>query len=163
LIEIGDDNDIHPFAAAYNGGAGIAMKPGGAGNNLAAFFYRNNAGLPVDLGDDGHTANDPGDLDGGPNTLLNYPEITGISGSIIAGTTCANCTVLIYVAHGNPAAPGGGASAHEFVLADAAGTWSFDLGDELNPGEITLQARDPSGNTSEFSPRHIIYLPLVLS
>lgn len=35
--------------------------------------------LGIDLGDDGVTANDPGDGDSGPNDLLNFSEITGMN------------------------------------------------------------------------------------
>ncbi len=41
----------------------IEARPGGA------------AAAPIDLGDDGPTANDPGDGDGGPNGRLNHPEL----------------------------------------------------------------------------------------
>lgn len=35
--------------------------------------------IPIDLGDDGHTANDAGDEDEGPNNLQNSPKLTSIT------------------------------------------------------------------------------------
>jgi len=37
------------------------------------------AGLAIDLAQDGRTVNDLNDLDSGPNTLLNFPEITSVT------------------------------------------------------------------------------------
>ncbi|WP_290642478.1 DUF4347 domain-containing protein, partial [Aquabacterium sp.] len=68
----GDGNII-----AGNGGAGIAIV-GGTGN----LFYRNsiysNTGIGIDQGNDGVTANDYNDGDGGANYLNNYPVITSV-------------------------------------------------------------------------------------
>jgi len=68
----GDGNII-----AGNGGAGIAVA-GGNGN----LFYRNsiysNTGIGIDLGNDGVTANDYNDADGGANYQTNYPVITSV-------------------------------------------------------------------------------------
>ncbi|MDO8955221.1 MAG: cadherin-like domain-containing protein [Gammaproteobacteria bacterium] len=69
---VGDGNVI-----AGNGGAGIAVASGNG--NL---FYRNsihsNTGLGIDLGNDGVTANDYNDGDGGANYLNNFPVITSV-------------------------------------------------------------------------------------
>jgi Mg-chelatase subunit ChlD len=59
----------------------------------------------IDLGGDGPTANDAGDADEGPNTLLNFPDgITVVSGAEdtvtitgqVSGPTAAGSTVEIY-------------------------------------------------------------------
>jgi hypothetical protein len=63
---------------AYNGKSGIAVasRPDALHND----FYSNrifaNGGLPIDLGDDGITLNDPLDPDTGPNNLQNTPIFT---------------------------------------------------------------------------------------
>jgi CSLREA domain-containing protein len=119
-----------------------------------------NAGLPVDLGNDGATPNDVGDGDSGPNNLLNYPEITSASGTAISGTVCSGCTVLVYAALGNPAQNGGGG---EYLMqTTAVGTaWSVTLLTGHTAATITLLAVDSTGNTSEMSPRPQYYLPLI--
>jgi hypothetical protein len=63
----------------HNGGSGVAVS--GSDNAIIACCIFNNSGLGIDLlggiqNGFGVTANDPGDVDSGPNELLNYPEIT---------------------------------------------------------------------------------------
>ena len=130
-------------------------------NRITPTFVRYNRGLPIDLNNDGPTANDPGDLDTGPNTLLNYPVVTASAGSTITGTVCASCTVYIYRATGNPAAGGGGGAYLMQVTANASGAWTATLSGGVTPGEITLLAVDPGGNTSEMRPRPQLMLPLI--
>jgi hypothetical protein len=61
-----------------NTGAGIAVTGSSQGIELVRNRFSDNTGLPFDLGADGVTANDTGDLDGGPNGLLNFPTFTPI-------------------------------------------------------------------------------------
>lgn len=71
---------------ASNEGHGIVLDARAAGpNQFAANSIHDNGGLGIDLKDDGVTPNDPGDLDGGPNNLQNYPEITSarINGDVL--------------------------------------------------------------------------------
>ncbi|MDW8309841.1 MAG: GEVED domain-containing protein, partial [Verrucomicrobiales bacterium] len=56
----------------YNDGAGVAFLAGSY-NSAIGNDYSGNKGIPIDLGGDGPTHNDEGDLDEGPNDLLNYP------------------------------------------------------------------------------------------
>lgn len=45
------------------------------GNRISRDNFVSNAGLDIDLGDDGPTPNDRGDLDNGPNRLQNFPVL----------------------------------------------------------------------------------------
>jgi len=161
---------VGPQVIANNGGAGIMLwgDATSVGNLLSPGFVNANRGLPVDLNNDGPTLNDPGDADSGPNTLLNYPVVTSRSGNTITGTACANCTVFVYQAGGNPAQPGGGGALLPSLTAtaNASGLWSVTLPAGLTPASISLQACAGScvfsGDTSELSPRPVVYLPLTL-
>lgn len=146
----------------HNGEAGIVVTGNSVGLNVHVQAVYGNGGLPVDLGDDGYTPNDPGDGDSGPNTLLNYPIITGSSGDTIEGTACV-CTVHIYEAVGDPSAPGGGGVFLHSVATDGSGNWSATLPDGLTRFDVTVLAVDASLNSSEMAPRPRIVLPIVLN
>jgi endo-1,4-beta-mannosidase/plastocyanin len=66
----GGDNTI-----ARNGRDGVAVLSG-TNNSIFRNAIFDNAGLGIDLADDGVTPNDPGDGDGGPNGRQNTPELT---------------------------------------------------------------------------------------
>jgi hypothetical protein len=88
LVTDGSSNYIGGAASTsaniirFNRGAGVAVV-GGTGNTIVgnAIDDTNTTGpyadgLGIDLGAAGVTGNDPGDADGGPNNLQNFPEIT---------------------------------------------------------------------------------------
>src|SRR5262249_9677726 len=49
------------------------------GNSILHNYIYGNAGLGIDLGNDGVTGNDLFDNDSGPNNLQNSPSVTGVS------------------------------------------------------------------------------------
>jgi hypothetical protein len=159
LLNNASNTTIAPYSIVGNGRAGIAIIGASANNRIIFTENRGNGGLAIDLGNNGLTPNDPGDADSGPNTLLNYPVITSISGATISGTACAGCWVYLFSASGSVGAPFGGGGLLGGVLANGAGAWSLSA-----PGytrlTITAFAVDPSGNTSELTPRPQIYIPL---
>ena len=144
----------------YNRAAGIAVTGNSTHAEIQNNEIHNNGGLPIDLGNDGATPNGT-KFPPGPNNWLNYPVVTSFSGSIVLGTTCPNCAVYIYKAIGNPAAPGGGGIFQTNVWANASGQWSVNLPNGLTRFDVTFTAFDSGGNTSEMSPRPVLYLPLI--
>jgi hypothetical protein len=161
LISGGSGLSLWSNRIAYNGAAGIAV----TGNSTHASIRNNdiygNAGLPIDLGNDGPTPNGShGSI--GPNDWHAYPLVTAASGSLIQGMTCADCSVLIFRASGNPGAPGGGGVYLMTTLANGIGQWSATLLGGLTFGDVTFAGLDSSyDNTSEMSPRRQVLLPLI--
>ncbi|MCY3886621.1 MAG: hypothetical protein OXG19_02800 [Chloroflexi bacterium] len=125
-------------------------------NRVSRNLFLGNAGIAIDLGGDGPTANDPGDADAGPNGRLNTPVILGASPERVHGSASPGAVVELYAV----AAPGfpqldrsgfgpGGRYLGETV-ADAAGEWSLEA--EVEPGAaVSAIAIDAAGNTSEFA------------
>ena len=127
-----------------------------------------NGRLGIDINPSGVTANDAGDVDGGPNNRQNFPLITSVVSTAgqttIAGTlnSTPNTTfVLDFYANSVCDSSGNGEGAKPFALnpapvaTDANGNASFNIivPAMLPAGKIiTATATDPSGNTSEFSP-----------
>ena len=64
---------------AFNQGAGVSVRESAAGNRIQANSIFANNGLGIDLGGNGVTANDPGDVDGSPNTFQNFPSYLGVT------------------------------------------------------------------------------------
>ena len=119
------------------------------------------SGLPIDLGDDGATANDPGDVDTGPNGLLNAPEPTiATPDEVLFDLDVPLAGDYRIELFRNPAAGGqgeelvttttithAGAGAEPFTLSGLTGITEDD--------ELTLLATEAIGgvigSTSEFS------------
>src|SRR5207249_3820706 len=137
LIAGGSGIFLSDNLVAHNHGAGIAI----TGNSTHASIQNNqihdNIGLPIDLGDDGPTANGA-HFPPGPNNWRAYPVVTAYSGSLIQGTACPSCEVFLYKALGNPAAPGGGGAYVANVFANATGEWSANLPNNLTRLDVTM-------------------------
>jgi len=128
LIKNSSDVVARPGFVTGNGLTGMALTGSASSNNILAPIESGaNGGLPVDLNNDGATVNDAGDVDTGPNGLLNYPVITSRAAGTVTGTTCNSCSVLVYVAYANPAAAGGKAEFLTQVSASGSGTWSASI------------------------------------
>ncbi len=59
---------------AFNDGSGVAIEAG-LGNAILRSAVFDNSGLKIDLGNDGRTLNDAGDIDVGPNNLQNWLNV----------------------------------------------------------------------------------------
>jgi hypothetical protein len=124
-----------------------------------------NGGLAIDLGINGVNANDAGDTDTGPNSLLNFPEIDSVrmnpdNSYSVHGVAQSSSVIEYYVAHPaeddlHPADPSGHGEAYSYVIADTADpSGQFESVIPSSVPQFTIlscTATDPSGNTSEFS------------
>ncbi len=155
-----DGNQIYA-----NGGDGIAIRDGSGhrieGNDLFA-----NDEDEIDLGDDGPTPNDPGDVDTGPNDLQNHPIIvstyTNLSQNMTQVTVSLNSLslrdyrVTIYGDTGcEQNGRGSGFALLSLTLQTNAagigqGAW---LGPAITMPRFSASVRDmANGNSSEISP-----------
>jgi hypothetical protein len=130
-----------------------------AGNSVLRNSIFANAGLGIDLGDDGPTANDFGGFDGGPNGLQNFPVLdssrTGTK-TIIKGSlrSVPETTYIVRFFKNRPGEDEGRTFfGKRSVTTDADGIalFTFTLEDpkKVPVGRaITATATDPGGNTS---------------
>ncbi|MCH8961199.1 MAG: hypothetical protein IH820_07690 [Bacteroidetes bacterium] len=159
---------------AFNGEDGVALRANaGTGNAIQQNSLFENTGLGIDLGDDGATPNDPGDADGSPNKLQNFPDITAvvISGGALLATYSvdsdpANATYPLRVEFFEADADDEegqtflGSDSYTATDYNGCGTPPCEkianLGDAaalgVSPGDMLVAtATDAAGNTSEFS------------
>lgn len=131
-----------------------------AGNAIRGNAIFNNGGLGIDLGDDGVTANDPGDADTGPGLLQNSPILTHArAGAVtkVLGTlnSTPDSTFRIYFYAGaDSSGYGERLLGSRVVTTDEFGNADFtvtDLGPSTDGEVIAATAEDAAGNTSEFS------------
>jgi len=150
---------------ANNGLAGVSIEAG-TGHSVLGNTMRSNVGLGIDIGSNGVTANDAGDLDVGPNQGMNTPVIYSVllsGGNVtVAGEARPGATVQLFRATADPSGQGEG----ETLLwtEDATGatpglvdptavqfSFTFAAGPVTAGDAITATATDAGGNTSEFS------------
>ena len=150
---------------AHNGLDGVFVDVSG-GNAIQRNRIFDNAGLGIDLSDDGVTANDALDADNGPNFLMNFPVLNSATivptGVRVTGSihTVPN-SILRIEFFSSPEADatthGEGNRYLGFVMVQmlASNTVNFTktlVVAGVLPGQvITATATDQAGNTSEFS------------
>jgi hypothetical protein len=155
--------------AGNSGSDGVAVVGATAtGNAILGNSIFSNAGLGIDLGDDGLTWNDAGDVDAGPNNLQNFPvlsaamtnslgTVANFAGSLSGPAIVATYRVEFFAsAAADPTGFGEGQRYLGFtnVTTNAAGNAiiGVTLATGLTAGEyVTATATDPANNTSEFS------------
>jgi len=155
---------------ANNNATGIALENSLSSGNLFSqnSIYDNGSeggGLGIDLHIDGVTYNDPGDIDTGPNRLLNFPVLDKIKLThgrlIIQGDVDAEArgklTVEIYANHSaDPSGYGEGEIFLGSKQTNPHGKFTLTFS-PIDPGMyITLLAIDEDNNTSEFSFAYLV-------
>jgi uncharacterized repeat protein (TIGR01451 family)/CSLREA domain-containing protein len=146
--------------------SGIALAGTGTGTFISDNLIFNNNTIGIDLGNDGVTLNDAGDIDTGPDNLQNFPVITSVnsngSNTNIQGTlnSMPNATFRIEFFSNTSCSPSGFGEGQTFlgfdsVTTDATGNAAFSAtlaGIAVSNGSsVTSTATDASNNTSEFS------------
>jgi CSLREA domain-containing protein len=145
-VTIGPANTI-----AYNG-VGIDIASAATANRITRNSIYANDGLGIDLDPLGEVnPNDPNDIDAGANNKQNFPVIGEASPTHVSGTTCAGCTVEIFLASDpEGSAYGEGKTFIKSTTADPSGKFSARI--SVNDGDVlTATATRPTGDTSEFS------------
>jgi hypothetical protein len=164
---IGGNSFAETNVIRFNGGAGIYVSSSSLNNSIDRNWISSNAGLGIDLNNDGVTQNDAGDTDTGANRRQNFPIVAfggtnGFDGVVVHGTFNSTPNTQFRLnfygnaacdisGHGEGARPLGSAT----VTTDANGFVEFSAGFEAFLDfhrAITATATDPAGNNSEFSP-----------
>ncbi len=157
----GEGNEI-----ASSTGAGIVVRDSAVNATISRNSIHDNGGLGIDLGNDGVTANDPGDTDEGPNHLVNFPVLTsavtqcGSGATTVVGTvdTPSPETGAIEL-FGSPSADPTGHGEGETFLGAALpafnGTFTTQVPEQAVGSVITATFTDAAGSTSELS-HHVV-------
>lgn len=150
---------------AFNATTGVHLRLlTGTGNTIRSNSIFDNGLLGIDLASDGVTPNDDGDVDTGPNDLLNFPTLSAIpsNGDVVMTASLNSIASQTYTieffsspdcddsGNGEGKTPLGTAT----LTTDASGSGTSMLTVErgqLAGTTLTATATDESGNTSEFS------------
>lgn len=155
---VGQGNKI-----VYNDSSGIVIMDNTSLNNkISANSIYENDYLGIDILSAGVNANDAGDVDNGPNEMMNFPVITATGyystsgNTLVAGTLDTqnpqNSTIEVF-----KSAPdlffnhGEGKTYLGSATPDNIGNWSVQVSGLLTNDVVTTTATNATGNTSEFS------------
>jgi len=165
IADSAHDNSVGGSASGagnliVGGTLGDVVVESGTGNEISGNSITRGLAcdLGIDLGNDGSTANDPGDGDSGANNLQNYPVLTQAASTgpslTVDGTLDSSPDTtfrLEFYADTYCGEPFLGAAD---VTTDGGGSASFSVPFAAAvPGGhfVTATATDPNGNTSEFA------------
>lgn len=150
----------------FNGQGGIRLSgDSGTGNAIRGNSIFSNPGLGIELAPPGVTANDPGDIDTGPNNLQNFPVIdtatsgggsTNIQGTLHSSASSTFQLDFFSIPFCDDSGHGEGKTylGSTTVNTDGSGNGSFNVTLPVAvalPGRVAATATDAAGNTSEFS------------
>ena len=136
---------------AHNAGAGVRIAGSTTDfNRVSRNSFRSNRGFAIDIEPEGLNGADR--CSGtGPNECITAPMLTVVEAGRVAGSTCANCTVELYVASSSGDVAGEVELYLLSVSADRVGHWATALPASAMDRVLTATATDGQGNTSEFS------------
>jgi uncharacterized repeat protein (TIGR01451 family) len=153
-------------AAVLQSGAGVSLILASNNNAIVGNSIFGNAGLGIDLGDDGVTQNKAGGPRTGPNNFQNFPVLSSVvasnaGGTLITGTlnSIPNASFAIDFYSNTAADPSTHGQGQTYlgrtvVTTDNGGNGSFSttVAGTASVGQfITATATDALGNTSEFA------------
>jgi hypothetical protein len=159
---IGGRSDSAANTIAHNGTNGVTIVSG-VSNRIQRNSIYANAGLGIDLGDDGVTPNIAGDTDTGANDLQNFPVVRSAHSATTSITfkldSLANTTYVVEFFASNQCDASDYGEGKKFlgstkVTTDGGGTVlaAFSTLTPFASGDaITATATDPNDDTSEFS------------
>jgi len=165
---IGGGTPAQQNVIAFNGANGVTIGESAGdrcrGNQVQGNSIHSNALLGINLGNDGVTLNDTGDVDAGPNNLQNFPVISAVeTGAVtqVVGTlqSAPGATYEIDFYASDSADSSGYGEGQRWlgsadVTTDGTGSVIFDVGltaVTVSDNVITATTTDADGNTSEFS------------
>ncbi|MGH9187328.1 MAG: PKD domain-containing protein, partial [Acidimicrobiales bacterium] len=152
---VGPDNTIAGSVSGVQ-----VSNDGTVGNAVTRNSIAGNSRLAIDIGPlDSVNPNDPGDVDDGPNRRLNWPVVTAVGASFLAGTACSNCTIETFLADGDVGQHGEIPTFLASAATDAGGGFLVVLPAAAAGQIVTATATDPEGNTSEVGANTLIPLP----
>ncbi|HEX8264880.1 MAG TPA: dockerin type I domain-containing protein [Pyrinomonadaceae bacterium] len=163
----GDANSLSARAGVY------VDQTAGVGNSIHGNSIFNNAGIGIDLGAPGTTANDTGDPDTGPNNLQNFPVITSAltSGNVTGTLNSTPTTTFRIDFYSNTATDGANSEGRTYIgstttMTDSGGNAVFGFNSaplSLSAGQFitatattTAGSAQAIGDTSEFSGQALV-------
>ncbi|HEU4891732.1 MAG TPA: FG-GAP-like repeat-containing protein [Vicinamibacterales bacterium] len=141
---------------ANNGMVGVRVNAG-TGHSILGNSIFANTSLGIDLSIAGVSPNDPGDGDGGPNNLQNFPVLAAVAGGIQGTLNSTAGTQFTLQFFGNTACDSSGNGEGQTLLGsalvttDANGNATIPLFAVPAGTIVTATATSPTNNTSEFS------------
>jgi CSLREA domain-containing protein len=153
---------------AFNGFCGVGIYDDGASstnNRILSNSIFSNAGLGIDLGNDGLTPNDPKDTDTGPNDLQNFPVLTSATTTGTSVTVRGNLNstpnkTFTLQFFRNPSGTNEGKTflAQRSVTTNANGNapFTFTFAVPVAAAQRITATATGAGNTSEFSAARLV-------
>ncbi|MEK6284166.1 MAG: right-handed parallel beta-helix repeat-containing protein [Acidobacteriota bacterium] len=167
-----NDNRVEDNVIAGNASAGVFIAAG-VRNSISRNRIFSNGDLGIQL-NPGLTPNDPGDLDTGPNELMNYPVLDRADATPVCllgqgtiDTPNPGNVVIEFFANpvptpgGDPSGHGEGAVFLGSTTPNASGNFWTTLPPVSAGTLITATATDAAGNTSEFAANIVAGAPAV--